>query len=128
MRTAVRIITLALVFALTATACGGDSTPPKTAPDAIRVPPADAIDVTIGEVELANDELTVRGEKPTPCNDLGSIVSPGQDVIEVEIWAEPTDEVCIQVVEPFEISFDLPDVDADTAILVNGREVGRIDG
>jgi ABC-type glycerol-3-phosphate transport system substrate-binding protein len=121
-----RIIAAALVLSLVAAACGSDdSTTTTTGPDAVQLPPDDAIAVTITDVELGNDELTVRGEKPTPCNDLGSIVGSETGKIEIDIWAEPTDETCAQVIEPFEVSFTLPAADPDTPVLVNGREVGR---
>lgn len=120
-----RIIATTLVLTLVATACGSDESTTTTRPDAVQLPPDDAIAVTITDVELANDELTVRGEKPTPCNELGSIVGAQTDTIEIEIWAEPTDEECAQVIEPFEVSFTLPAADPDTPVLVNGREVGR---
>ncbi len=124
--TPVRMTAAALMLALVATACTSEGSTTTTGKDAAQVPSDDAIAVTITDVELGSDEVTVQGEKPTPCNDLGSTVISEDDAIEIEIWAEPTDEACAQVIEPFEVSLSLPQAASDTPVLVNGQEVGRV--
>ena len=115
------------MLALVATACTSEGTT-TTEQDAAQVPPDEAIAVTVTDIELGSGEVTVQGEKPTPCNDLGSTVISEDEAIEIEIWAEPTDEACAQVIEPFEVSFSLPQAAPDTPILVNGEEIGRVGG
>ena len=98
-------------------------------PDTAQVPPADAIDVTITGVDLASDQVTIRGEAPTPCNELGSTITPG-DTIEIMVWAEPLgpDETCAQVIEPFEMTLGFETPDTETPVTVNGEEIGRVGG
>ncbi len=98
-------------------------------PDAEQAQPADAVEVTIAEAEIGTGEVTIRGEKPTPCHELGSIVDPTGDAIEIEVWAEPAGgENCAQVIDSFEISFELDSPAVETPIIVNGEAIGRIGG
>ena len=127
----VRQTTVAAI-ALAIAACGGPSadTTTTTAGEAQQAPPADAIQVTITDTDLSSDSVTIRGEAPTPCNDLGSTIDPVGDTIEIRVWAEPLDdgETCAQVIEPFEITLGLETPDSETPVTVNGEEVGRIGG
>ncbi len=74
--------------------------------------------------------MTIRGEAPTPCNDLGSSISDAGDTIDVVVWAEPLEEgeMCAQVIEPFEISLTFETPASETPVVVNGEEVGRVGG
>ena len=125
MRRAFLALTL---IALAACGGGGDNATTTTAPDAAQVPPADARAVTITGVDLGTDQITIRGEAPTPCNGLGSFVRQPGDTIEVFVWAEPLgpEETCIQVIEPFEITLSFDPPDTDTSVTVNGEEIGRV--
>lgn len=121
---------LLAVTAIALAACGGggdDTTTSTSPPDASQVPPADAVDVTITGVDLGSDQVTIRGEAPTPCNDLGSVVLPG-DPIEIFVWAEPLgpEETCVQVIEPFEITLSFEPPSVDTSVNVNGEEIGMV--
>lgn len=122
-----RIIIIFAAIALAACASPtGDTT--TTTDEARQAPPADAIEVTITGVDLSSDGVTVRGEAPTPCNDLGSTISTEGDTIEVRVWAEPLgeDETCAQVIEPFKITLDFETPDTETPVTVNGEEIGRV--
>ena len=124
-----RPMTIVLVLALAS--CGGQSDPTTTTTgETGQVPPADAIEVVITGVDLSSSEMTIRGEAPTPCNDLGSTISDDGETIEVVLWAEPLGEgeSCAQVIEPFEVSLAFETPTSDTPVIVNGEEVGRIGG
>ena len=125
-----KALAIAVAVAFTVTACAGpESGTTTTAPDAEQARPADAVEVTIAEAEIGTGTVTVRGEKPTPCHELGSIVDPTGDAIEIEVWAEPAGgDICAQVIDSFEISFELDSPAAETPIIVNGEEIGRIGG
>jgi hypothetical protein len=119
------------VLVLALASCGGQDDPTTTtAGETGQVPPTDAIEVNITGVELSSSEVTIRGEAPTPCNDLGWSVSDEGDPIEVVVWAEPLDEgeTCAQVIEPFEISVSFETPSRATPVVVNGDEVGRVGG
>lgn len=125
MRPMIFVLVLALV------SCGGQNdTTTTTLGESGQVPPADAIEVTITGVDLSSSEVTIRGEAPTPCNDLGSSISDDGDAIEVVVWAETLDEgeTCAQVIEPFEVSLTFETPTSVTPVVVNGEEVGRVGG
>lgn len=111
-------------------ACAGPTDDTTTTDGAQQAPPADAIAVTITGVDLSSDEVTIRGEAPTPCNDLGSTISTRGGTIEVQVWAEPLDEgeTCAQVIEPFEMTLGFETPEAETPVTINGEEVGRVGG
>lgn len=120
-----------IVAALALAACASPTGDTPTTDDGARqAPPPDAIDVTITGVDLSSDQVTIRGEAPTPCNDLGSTISTEGDGIEIQVWAEPLDEgeTCAQVIEPFEMTFDLETPETETSVTVNDAEIGRIGG
>lgn len=122
--------TIAAAAAFAIAACGApNSDTSTTLPDAEQARPADAVEVTIISTEVGSGEVTIEGEKPTPCHELGSIIDPVGDTIEIEVWAEPGDaDTCAQVIDPFEISFEFETPDDQTPIVVNGEEVGRDGG
>ena len=124
-----RPLTLVLVFALAA--CGGQNdTTTTTLGETGQVPPADAIAVTVTGVDLSSSRVTIRGEAPTPCKDLGSTISDVGETIEVVVWAEPLDEgeACAQVIEPFEVSLTFETPTTETQVIVNGEAVGTVGG
>lgn len=116
---------IAIVAAIAITACAASNSATTTA-DAEQARPPDALEVTILTTEIGPGEITIRGEKPTPCHEIGSIVDPVGDSIAIEVWAEPGDvDTCAQVIEPFEVTFEFETPDSETPIVVNGEEVGR---
>ena len=74
--------------------------------------------------------LQLSGSLPTPCHQLRVNVSDPdeQNRINVEVFSVvKPDEICIQVLEPFETSVNLGSYSAGTyTIVVNGKEVGQI--
>ncbi len=73
--------------------------------------------------------LVVRGSLPTPCHEIDSEVHADDEGVDVLIWsvADP-DQVCAQVLEPFEVSIPLGAFEsASLPLFVNGVEVGRIE-
>lgn len=123
---------IAIIFAAIAlAACAGPNGDTTTTTDgAQQAPPADAIEVTITGVDLSSDEVIIRGEAPTPCNDLGSTISTEGGTIEIQVWAEPLDEneTCAQVIEPFEMTLGFETPETETPVTVNDAEVGRVGG
>jgi hypothetical protein len=74
--------------------------------------------------------LRLSGSLPTPCHQLRVAASAPdeQDRIQVEVYslAKP-DEVCIQVLEPFEANVPLGSYASGTyTVWVNGEQVGEI--
>lgn len=124
-----RITIILATIALAACASPTGDTP-ITTNQAQQAPPADAIDVTITGVDLSSDGVTIRGEAPTPCNDLGSTISTEGDGIEIQVWAEPLDEgeTCAQVIEPFEMTLEFESPEIETPVTVNDVDVGRVGG
>jgi hypothetical protein len=118
------LVSLVLVMA----ACGGEGdVSGPTVPDA-QVPPIDAVAVEIVDVELSSTQVVVRGEAPTPCHDLGSVLRQDGASIEVLVWAEPYDggEACAQVTAPFEISLGFEAPVRTTPLMVNGELIGHV--
>ena len=75
--------------------------------------------------------LALTGNLPTPCHQLRLDVQPpdGENRIEVRVYsvADP-DEVCIQVLEPFEVSLPLGSFPAGHyTLIVNGENVAEFD-
>ena len=124
-----RALVTVTAIALTGCSSGPDATTTTLSSDA-SVPPDDAVAVTIRGTDLSSDSVTIRGDAPTPCHELGSVLERSDGVIEVSVFSVPPDDdqMCAQVLEPFEITvgFDAPTT--DTAVLVNGEEVGRVGG
>jgi hypothetical protein len=74
--------------------------------------------------------LQLSGSLPTPCHQLRVEVSEpdDQDRIQVEVYSlvDP-DEVCIQVIEPFEANINLGSFESGNyTVWVNGEQVGEI--
>jgi hypothetical protein len=73
--------------------------------------------------------LVVRGNLPDPCHEPVFEVQDLGDRIDVLLWslADP-DRMCIQVLEPFELSIPLGTWEtANLPVLLNGEEIGRIE-
>ena len=74
--------------------------------------------------------LNLAGSLPTPCHQLRVEVSEPdeQDRIQVEVYSliDPN-EVCIQVLEPFEANINLGSFESGTySVWVNGQQAGEI--
>ena len=75
--------------------------------------------------------LTLRGDLPTPCHALRSILNPpdGENKIIVEAYSvvDP-DRICTQVLQPFEESLDLGTYPGGHyTVWVNGEMAGEFD-
>jgi ABC-type glycerol-3-phosphate transport system substrate-binding protein len=120
-----RMLTMAIAAALVLAACG-DGSPTTTGPDAQQVPPVDADPVFIDSWDIGTGEVTIRGDAPTPCHEVGWFVEETDTVIEVTVWSEAGDEACAQVLEPFEISVSFEAPSTEVPVLINGQEAGRV--
>jgi hypothetical protein len=75
--------------------------------------------------------LVLRGELPTPCHQLRIMLNPpdAQNRIEVQVYSvvDP-DQMCIQVLEPFEATVSLSSFSNGTYfVFVNGEYLGEFD-
>lgn len=74
--------------------------------------------------------LLLKGTTPTPCHQLRVKVNqPSNDLqIRVEAYSlSKPDEICVQVLEQFEVNVPIQDLPAGTyAVIVNGNPVGEI--
>src|SRR5688500_11806177 len=75
--------------------------------------------------------LTLAGDLPTPCNQLRAEIHPPdpQNKIMVDIYSEvDPNQVCAQVLEPFEASIDLGTFPTGHyTVWVNGQMAGEFD-
>lgn len=75
--------------------------------------------------------LILSGDLPTPCNQLRAAINPpdAENKIVVDVYSvvDPN-QVCIQVLEPFEASIDLGTFPTGHyTVWVNGEQVGEFD-
>jgi hypothetical protein len=74
--------------------------------------------------------LALKGNLPTPCHKLRIIVNPpdSNQQIQVEVYSLVNpDEICIQMLEPFQASVTLKDLPAGTyEVLVNQQPAGTL--
>jgi len=75
-------------------------------------------------------QLHLTGSLPTPCHQLRASVQPlnEKDQIQVELYSvvDP-EEICIQVLEPFEVSLPLGSYEqGNYTVLLNGEQVGQV--
>jgi hypothetical protein len=73
--------------------------------------------------------LLVKGSLPTPCHEAVFEVQDLGDRLDVLLWslADP-DQVCAQVLEPFELAIPLGSFEsANVPVVLNGDEVGRVE-
>lgn len=82
-------------------------------------------------VQFANGAVEIEGkiEAPTPCNDaIITSVDESDEMVTVHIGLEPTDEVCIQVVEEeleYEAEIELEDSTIESVTVVHEDRVGE---
>lgn len=118
------------------------STPPESPEMPFAPQPGDA-DLSRGQVFLNETDLLIResfppqialilrGDLPTPCHELrADIQEPdSENKINVEAYSvvDP-DQVCIQVLEPFEANIELGTFPSGHyTVWVNGEQVGEFD-
>ena len=91
----------------------------------------DSTEVLVRESLPVQAALVVRGSLPTPCHVLRVEVAPpdNQNRILVDIYSTTDPEqVCIQVLEPFEETVELGQFsDGTYSVWVNGEPVGEIE-
>jgi hypothetical protein len=119
-----------------------DPTPTGEAPRSPLDPIPGEENMVRGQVDIASSEvvllesfpvqvrLNLKGALPTPCHQLRAEVSGPDDQkqIEVEVYSlvDP-EEVCIQMLEPFETGINLGSFPSGTySVWVNGEKVGDI--
>lgn len=86
--------------------------------------------ILILESDQHQYQLSLSGALPTPCHQLRVLVPEpdDQDQIWVEVYSlsDPA-EICIQVLEPFEVSIPLGEYSrGEYEVLVNGESIGSI--
>ena len=132
MREGRKALNLTLGGLLFLTACSGEVQPPESTPtqDAVFRGAAyiEETEILLLESFPVQVRLKLRGNLPTPCHALQWEVSEPdeQGQIRVEVYAatEP-DQICIQVLEPFEAQIPLGDYrEGDFTVWLNGEKVG----
>lgn len=91
----------------------------------------DSVDLLTLESYPPQFTLVLKGELPTPCHKLRIAVNPpdttNKVVVDVYSVANP-DEICAQVLEPFEVNFPLGSFPQGTySLWVNGNQVANFD-
>jgi len=144
---------ISIIFGILLSACATTSTPNPDAPvssddpsapsDSNFIPsPADSAltrgNVTLSNVELLTMEsfplqfmLSLKGDLPTPCHQLRIAVSApnAKNEIGVDVYSvvDPN-EICAQVLEPFEVNYPLGSYPTGHYILiVNGIQEAEFD-
>lgn len=91
----------------------------------------DAVDVLVMESYPVQIGLSLRGSLPTPCHQLRVRVeaADAQNRIVVEVYSvAAADQVCIQVLQPFEANLNLGSYPpGHYSLWVNGEKVGEFD-
>ena len=91
----------------------------------------DSTEILLRESYPVQAALLIRGSLPTPCHELKVEVSApdSQNRILVDVYSESDpDQVCIQVLEPFEETAELGRFTQGTfSVWVNGEPVGEIE-
>jgi hypothetical protein len=90
----------------------------------------DKTDIVILESDIPKFVLRISGALPTPCHNIRVIVSEPDDRnnIQVDVYSlSDPDEICIQVLEPFETIVPLGIyTSGEFQVVVNGKEIGEI--
>ena len=91
----------------------------------------DSTEIVLRESYPVQAALVIRGSLPTPCHELKVEVSPPDDqsriLVSVYSVSDPN-QVCIQVLEPFEETAELGLFTQGTfSVWVNGESVGEIE-
>lgn len=121
-----------LVVALLAAAVSGavnssiTSAAPPTNAESVFVESTDILLLESFPVQVV---LRASGHVPTPCHTPDWSVRDLGDMVEVDLWSTSDPEaLCIQVLEPFEVSIPLGSYEsADVDVVLNGESVGRIE-
>ncbi|MES0359393.1 MAG: hypothetical protein ABUK20_00635 [Anaerolineales bacterium] len=90
----------------------------------------DRTDIVILESDIPKFVLRISGALPTPCHNIRVVVSEADDRnnIQVDVYSlAAPDEICIQVLEPFETMVPLGVyTSGEFQVVVNGKEIGEI--
>lgn len=90
----------------------------------------DETEIIILDVEPAQIVLRFSGELPTPCHNLRAVVSQpdSSNRINVEVYSlSKPEEICIQVIEPFDIEIPLGTfASGEYQVVVNGQRIGEV--
>ena len=91
----------------------------------------DSLEIIQRESYPVQIALVLQGSLPTPCHELRTEVAQpdeqGRIVVDVYSLVDP-DEVCIQVLQPFEETVELGSYTQGTfTVWVNGEMVGEVD-
>jgi len=118
-----RTLILILAASLLAAACGrADAGPSPGTPTGDEAVFVDDVQILLLESWPVQVRAVVRGHLPTPCHTLGwRVGDPDADGrIQLELFStvEDPDEVCIQVLEPFEVSIEIGSFETDDYVLV----------
>jgi hypothetical protein len=133
-----KTIALATILSLVLAACavaGGSESPVDPEPVAGTAPDgwsrgqafASTTEVFILESFPIQVRLAVEGELPTPCHvPVWEVVDDGETIAVVLESAADPDQMCAQVVEPFEASIDLGSFSQGSrTVTLNGETVGE---
>lgn len=111
------------------TALGSSSPEPLPAGSTADPVYVDSVDIAYLESYPVQVHLVVRGSLPTPCHAAVWEVQDFGATIDVRLWslADPK-QLCITVLEPFEVSIPLGSFEtADMPVLLNGEVVGQLE-
>jgi hypothetical protein len=90
----------------------------------------DKTDIVALESDIPRFVIRISGALPTPCHNIRVIVSEADDNnnIQVEVYSlSGPDEICIQVLEPFEIIVPLGVyTSGEYQVVVNEKGIGEI--
>jgi len=118
-------ITLLLAVTVLLGACADDATE-TTTPDGGDPATITGVEFLYLESYPVQVRAVVTGELPTPCHVLDTDVAAAENgrIVAIALAVPPTDdEVCAQVVEPFEITLDLGSFESgDYVFELNGTE------
>lgn len=72
-------------------------------------------------------ELRLSGDLPTPCHELGWIITHQADAVLVEVFSRSDPrQPCIQVLHPFDATIPLGSFESSRSVWVNGELVGTV--
>ena len=120
------IIALALAAALAAAGCGGDDADAAEPGDQAKGPAfVEEVQFIFLESYPVQVRATIVGTVPTPCHEAVAEVTDtdaGAGTVTVDLYslADP-DEVCAQVLEPFEVTVDVGSFETGDYTLIIGE-------
>jgi len=112
-----------LALSVLAVACGN-----AEADDSANGQPVTVLDVEFMYLESYPVQVraTVNGEMPTPCHELRTTIEPVDDqgrVVVTMLAEQADDQICAQVIHPFETTIDLGSFETgDYVLVINGEE------